>query len=231
MVRSKPSELVGKGIYALHEAARLANADGNTVRRWLLGYSYKHSGKTVTQPPIFRAEIGRIEDDFFISFVDLVELLFVANFRRRGIKWSVIKTAFESARDRFESDHPFSVLNFQTDGKRIFEETVLNGRRQLTDLEKKQLLLGDFIDRTLSKTLQFEKGSVRLWYPEFPSRLIVLDPSRSFGRPIVASNGVPTEVIFGALEADDDVQLVAREFGITAKEVRAVAEFQERLAA
>ena len=213
MLRSK-NKFLGKGIYTISEAARLTGSGNDTMRRWLLGYSYKRDGKVYDRPPIFSAEFGDVDGQFTISFQDLIELLFVARFRAKEVKWSIIHEAFKLAKERFESDHPFSAINFKTDGKRIFEETIRSGEVRLADLHLNQIVIADFIAPTLTKAIEFDTRRATIWYPQFPSKLILLDPQRSFGRPIVARGSVPTEILYLAYVAEEDFGLVARQFDL-----------------
>lgn len=223
---------VGKGLYTLQEATKLSEADYSTISRWLRGYAYRNkSGEYVERPPIFTAEFGDVNGQFIISFQDLIELLFVSSFRKRKVRWSVIHEAFEIARERFSSSHPFSAINFKTDGKTIFEEAIAGDRAQLSDLHMDQIVIADFIAPGLMKALEFEDGKAKVWFPRHPSKAIVLDPARSFGRPIVARSGIPTEVLFAAYEAEENYEAVAREFDSTANEVRQAVGFQRSLAA
>ncbi|MEM9569816.1 MAG: DUF433 domain-containing protein [Pseudomonadota bacterium] len=230
MLRSE-NEFIGKGVYTITEAARLTGARRETMRRWLLGYSQKRNGRIYERPPIFEAEFGDVDGQFNISFQDLIELLFVSRFREKGVKWSIIHEAFKLAKERFESDHPFSAINFKTDGKRIFEETVRSGRKQLSDLHLKQIVIADFIAPTLSKAIEFDVNKATIWYPQYPSRLILLDPQRSFGRPIIANGGVPTETLFLSYQAEEDFGIVARQFDLRVADVRSAVSFQRKLAA
>ncbi|WP_299550741.1 hypothetical protein [uncultured Tateyamaria sp.] len=230
MVRSR-NKFLGKGIYTISEAARLTGAGRDTISRWLLGYSYKRGGKFYERPPIFTTEFGDVDGQFTISFQDLIELLFVAKFRAKGVKWSIIHEAFKLARERFESEHPFSAINFKTDGQRIFEETIIAGAVQLADLHLNQIVIADFIAPTLTKAIEFDTRRATIWYPQFPSKLILLDPQRSFGRPIVSRGSVPTEALYLAYEAEEDFGLVARQFDLKVADVRSAVKFQERLAA
>jgi len=224
-------QLLGKGLYSIYEATRLSGASVSTVRRWLLGYTYKSGGRIRQRPPIFKADIGEIDGVFTISFRDLVELLFVHAFREKGVKWTAIHEAFELARKRFESEHPFSVINFKTVGKRIFEETILSGHKKLEDLNKQQFVIGDFIEPTLVNTLEFDRHSVRKWFPSYPSKAIVLDPKRSFGRPIISESGVPTQVIYAAFQAERDLSFVADEFETKKSAIKAAIRFESQMAA
>lgn len=229
MVRSE--SLLGKGLYTVPEASRLTGASYSTMRRWLTGYSYKRKGKVFDRPPIFEPEFGEVDGQLTISFQDLVELLFVTRFRARGVKWPIIHEAFELAKQRFESNHPFSAINFKTDGKRIFEETVNRGRKQLSDLHLNQIVIAEFIAPTLTKAIEFDTNGAAIWYPKFPSKVILLDPHRSFGRPILSESGVPTEAVFAAFEAEEDTAIVARQFDITGAQVNSAVNFQRQLAA
>ena len=228
---SSGSEFIGKGVYSIPEAAKLTGAGYDTMRRWLTGYTYSYKGKHIEKPPIFETEFGKVDGQMIVSFQDLVELLFVVRFRAKRVSWGIIHEAFEKAKDRFESNHPFSRLNYRTDGNRIFEDGLSRAGRQVTDLNTDQIVFADFIDRTLSKGIEFSNNEASVWFPKFPSKVIVLDPKRSFGRPIVNRVGIPTEVLFAAFEADEDYSIVARDFDLRVQEVKAAVSFQEKIAA
>jgi len=230
MFSSNP-EFVGRGVYSIPETAKLTGAGYDTMRRWLTGYTYKYKGKFIERPPIFETEFGKVDGQLIVSFQDLVELLFVVRFRAKKVPWGIIHEAFNKAKVRFESNHPFSRLNYRTDGKRIFEDGESVDGRQVTDLNTDQIVFAEFIDRTLSKGIEFSNREASVWFPRFPSRVVVLDPKRSFGRPIINRVGIPTEVLHAAFEADEDYSLVARDFDLRVKEVKAAVQFQEQIAA
>ncbi len=62
-------------------------------------------------------------------------------------------------------------------------------------------------------------------------RLVVLDPTRNFGRPIVARHGVPTEILANAAKATGSVAEVARWYEVSEREIQDAVEFEQRLAA
>jgi len=59
----------------------------------------------------------------------------------------------------------------------------------------------------------------------------VLDPRRSFGRPIVALHGVPTEVLACAARACGSVNEVSRWYEVPEAEIEDAVEFEHALAA
>ena len=78
----------------------------------------------------------------------------------------------------------------------------------------------------------FGTAMVARWFPLGASRnTIVLDPARAFGRPIVASGGVPTEVLAQAVEVEGSVERVAKLYEVPLPAVRDALAFQRQLAA
>ena len=233
MERSKGSNnpFLGKGVYTIYEAGRLTGAKRETLRRWLTGYTRKTGGDFREYPPIFESDFGYVDDEFVISFLDLIELLFVTRFRQHKVKWPIIREAFELAKTRFESGHPFSSLQFKTDGKYIFEKVISEAGEQITEIHNKQFVFSSIIEPTLYRALEFDGGEAKVWYPKYPSKVIVIDPARSFGRPIVASTGVPTYALFEAYRADEDWALVAADFDTPVQQVRSAVQFEYDLAA
>jgi uncharacterized protein (DUF433 family) len=69
------------------------------------------------------------------------------------------------------------------------------------------------------------------WWPLGEKRLVVLDPTRNFGRPIAALHGVPTEVLANAAQACQSITDVARWYEVPEAEIRDAIEFEQRLAA
>jgi uncharacterized protein (DUF433 family) len=72
---------------------------------------------------------------------------------------------------------------------------------------------------------------IRAWHPRPETPLVLLDPRRSFGRPIVEP-GVPTETLADALRTErGDVQRISGLFDVSEEAVRQAAVFQMTLAA
>ena len=96
----------------------------------------------------------------------------------------------------FKVAHPFCTNRFVTDGREIFVELHREtGEPSLVEIVNRQAVFAQII-RPFLKGLEFADGTglVR-WWPLGEQRSVVLDPTRNFGRPIVARHGVPTEVL------------------------------------
>lgn len=70
------------------------------------------------------------------------------------------------------------------------------------------------------------------WYPVKRSKAIVLDPSRNFGKPVLANTGIDTAAIFSAYKTEgENTKRVALLFEIPAAAVEAAVNFEQRNAA
>ena len=79
---------LARGYYTAAEAARLLRVPTNKVTRWAAGYEFKgRSGRFQESPPVihreFRSRTGEVE----LTFLDVIELLFVKKFREEEYLW------------------------------------------------------------------------------------------------------------------------------------------------
>jgi len=70
---------------------------------------------------------------------------------------------------------------------------------------------------------------VQSWRPR--SNRVILDPQRSFGEPIVADEGIPTDILASAYVAEGSVDAVARWYEVDPAAVEDAVEFEFSLAA
>lgn len=74
-------ETLGIGLYSIVEAGRLLQTPRRTLSRWIDGYVLKLRGGTKAYAPI----IARTDEKSYLTFGDLVELMYVRGFRNEGI--------------------------------------------------------------------------------------------------------------------------------------------------
>ena len=114
--------LIGIGIYSLSEAQKLARVPRRSIRRWIGGYSYTREGRRYDMAPVWEGDISPRDSEVSLSFLDLMELRFVHQFRKCGVSWRVIRDSARRACEIFEQSHPFATRRFRTDGRSIFVE-------------------------------------------------------------------------------------------------------------
>jgi uncharacterized protein (DUF433 family) len=201
------------------------------VKRLVKGYEFKgRSGQRSSMPPLFRGQFEDVDGVINLSFLDLIELLFVRDFRAHGVSMPVIRRAAQVAAELFgDSDHPFCLEQFSTDGKRIFATAATQeGDQHMLDLVQRQHVIKSVVEPFV-ENLQYEAGQLRRWFPLGKDRPVVLDPRFSFGAPIVEKYGVPTKVLYAASKAGDTEEEIAYWFNMPVPPVSAAIEFERGL--
>jgi uncharacterized protein (DUF433 family) len=230
-------DALGRGAYGAAEALRLINfrrsqamaprqISRQTVVRWLGGQDHSKALWTPDFRPI------ESDDAFDVSFRDLIELRFVKTFRDAGLSLQTIRECFGRAVDIVHDARPFSTRRFRTDGKTIFFE-ITDGVREgeLVDLKRCQNVFHRIVEPSLHD-LEFDADVLARWYPLGMSRKsIVVDPGRSFGRPILNDGGVPTETILRAVQTEGSPERMARLYELPLGAVRDAVSFEMQLAA
>lgn len=223
-------DLVGVGLYTIHDAARITRAAPREIRRWMFGYTFKtRGGELATSPPLWHSSIER---DDAIGFRDLLELRIVKEFVAHGVHLSVVRAALANARALIGSDYPFTRHRFLTDGRRIFHEALKSSENPLTDVAARQLVFETIIRPSLYAGIEYSRdGKARRWYPMPRTKAVVLDPEVSFGAPTLNGYGIPVETVTSAVRAEGSEAAVARMFDIPRAAVSAAMKYEGRLAA
>ena len=236
---STEPDALGRGAYSAVESLRLLNfsrpglpaarhLSRNTVTRWLRGYDH---GEASHSEPLWKPDYRNDDDQIELSFRDLIELRFVKTFRDLGVGLTTIRDCYRRAVDEVNDDRPFSTQKFRTDGKTIFLEiTEKDHDGRMIDLKKRQQVFRTFIEPSL-RDLEFDASTVARWYPMgVDQKSILVDPARSFGRPIVRG-GIPTEIIAEAVKLEGSIDAVVSLYEVSKAEVRGAIKFEQRLAA
>jgi uncharacterized protein (DUF433 family) len=225
-----------KPLFTPADARRIIGAPASTTRRWLEGYAFEHKGKQRTRGPRLSPSATRIEGVLLMSFLDLVEVRMARILRRQGVSWPHIDRAAAFFRDSWHNPHPFALRRFRTDGRSVFAELGRGiGDNSLLQLGADQFVFDALIEQSLFDILDFREDGVpwRLW-PRGRDASVVVDPSRSFGRPILDAQGVPVRMIAASYAANDNqIDRVARWFDLPVEAVEAAIRYEvgARLAA
>lgn len=228
--------MIGRGIYAPRQVARLVNLRLGTAfnehhfRRWARGYNRAGT----KYDPIIIPDLA--EDRHRMTFVEFIELLFVAFFRKHGISPEVIHAAACEGARLFDTRHPFAVTRFRTDGTSIFAELQRTGGHDLDlprdllveDLPRAQMVFPDLVEPYF-KDIDWGDVEAEAYWPCGHDGRIVLDPARCFGQPIDHDTGVPTEALYSFVEAGDDPRTIAEWYEVPLAAVEAAVRFERLL--
>jgi uncharacterized protein (DUF433 family) len=215
-------QFLGKGVYSLSEAERLTRIPRRRIRRWIEGYSFVSSGKRHRSPPVVLSDIGRNVGELALTFSDLIEIRFLDAFIQHGVSWRAVRIATERARELLSRQHPFSTKQFKTDGKDILAEIARHGKdRELLNLVKNQWELERVVNPMLFAGIEFNQfDEPERWWPMTKARLVVIDPARSFGAPIVSDGGVRTAILAASAAAEKSQKTTAQLYDVPLRAVR-----------
>lgn len=202
--------------YSIADAARYARAKPQTVSYW--HNSYARVG------PVLPGKARGAP----LSYLQLVEVAFVATFRSLGVSIQRIHHARDYLAQTFQTEHPFAELRLKTEGKHV----LLDLRDVERDAEIGRLIVADaagqiaWRDVIADRFAEFiYEGDLAIrWHVRGPDSPVVIDPRVSFGAPTI--RGVPTWVIKGRAQAGEPIEDIEEDFGLDRDEVIQALEFE-----
>lgn len=224
---------LGKGVYTLPSASRILKIDLGKMRRWVNGYTYRKSTNARSVKPLIKTEIEIHTDKVAISFLDLVELLFIKTFYEYGISISKIRNAADTASKLLNTSHPFAVRKMYTDGKGIFAKYAEeNNDAHILDMLNQQFQIKEVIAPLLYECIDFDNYEcAQKWWPLGKNNDVVLDPVRNFGRPILDRHNVRTELVYELYKAGHSLSEIREWYELDNTEVEAAIGFEQGLVA
>lgn len=168
-----------------------------------------------------------------LGFLDLTEIRFVDAFIDAGVSWKTLRKAQARAESLVNSTHPFSTRAFATDGHAIFAQLdrVHEDTEGILEVISRQHYFEQLIRPALTG-LEFRADhNPDRWWPLGLDRHVVIDPGRSFGRPIVSEEGVPTYVLARAWRVERDARGVCNWFDVSEVALKDAVEFEGSFAA
>ena len=222
-------------IYPTAEAGRLVGLHPARVSRWLQGYHYPYTPRSGQagvhrQAPVLSREKTPLPT--YASFLELIELLFVKRFVDNGMSLQKVRKALEEVKQKINTKH-FAQQIFFTNGHDIFLKMEHHGNAIMQMLANGQWVIAPVIQE-LGHRIEFDQITrvATRWYPLKNSKLVVLDPHYSFGRPSLSRNGIATANIYDLYLAEKKkIERVCSWFDIDKDEVKAAVSFEERAVA
>lgn len=185
-----------------------------TLRSWVCGRFYPTTaGPKRFQPVIRLPEISPP----VLSFVNLVEAYVLDAVRRKHeIKLAKVRNAVRYLEQNFQSPHPLAYERMLTDGWNLF----VNKYGHLINIsDEGQLAIKELLQIYLRRIEWDDAGLAKRLYPfirkkdlEEP-RFVVIDPTVSFGRPVLVGTGVPTAEIADRYKAGESMEELAQDYG------------------
>jgi uncharacterized protein (DUF433 family) len=232
-------KLLGVGIYSRVEAGHLLSLSAGRIGSWVRGYRYswgpKEKRRHGEQPAVIKTDIPIIDGSLAISFLELVELFVVKQFRDKNIPLQTVRVAWNHAARAFNTLHPFANRRVFTDGGRIFmalrDDDLAPDVLEVSSRRSPFQIIAGPVFKNSIKGIEFDEETelARRWWPEGRDVPVVLDPMIAFGAPVIAGTRVPTAILARYSETRP-VSAVADAFELPAERIEAAVDFESRLA-
>jgi uncharacterized protein (DUF433 family) len=202
--------------YHVSDAARYAGVAVGTIHNW-------QRAQKQYVPALAERERG-----FSLSFLQLVELRFVAAMREANISLHKIRAAREYLAKAFETEFPFADLRLKNDGQDILidleeSEGVEFKGKMLVATRGGQYSWKDVIGNKFNE-FEYVDRLARRWHVAGRNSPIIIDPQIAFGAPHV--RGVPTWVLKNRHDGGESSAEIARDFKLSQKLVKTALAFE-----
>lgn len=213
--------ILGSGVYSPREAARLVGTSAQEVMRWTRG-----SGPT---DPLWKAHYQFLDDATDLSFLDLIEVRVVKALRKSGVSLQAIRFALNLAEDRFGLSRPLATRSFKILGGDILMDAIENDG-ELISLSRKnpgQKVFSEIVKQSLND-LEYEDNYAVRWRPAIAQHVII-DPTRSFGAPLLDAYGISTKTIYEDFKQFGDARYLAKIYELPLRFVNDAVNFEKKL--
>jgi len=203
--------------YHVNDAARYAGTTPATIVSW-----QREQGQA-------GPALGVRDSGVALSFLQLVELRFVAAMRDLGMKLKDIRAAREYLQSQFKTEFPFADIRLKSDGQSILvdlEETEGAEFRGKVLVANKwgQYAWKEIIGERFHE-FQYGDRFARRWHVAGKSSPILIDPLIAYGSPQI--RGVPTWVVKNRHDGGESSDEIAKDFMLTKRQVKAALNFEQ----
>ena len=228
-------DLYDEPAYRATEAAHMLALPAGTVRAWSFGQDYPR--KDGRRKRFFALIEPADPKTKLLSFNNLCELHTLGAIRRHyHVPMMSVRNAAHFVAEKLDSSRPFLSADFLTNGVHLFIEragAVLNTSRQ------GQTALSPEFERELQRVSRNARGDAVQLFPatrDTPTladqpKFVVIDPTLSFGRPVLAGAGIRTDIIQDRFLAGDSPRDMAEDYGVDEPLILEALRFEQRLAA
>lgn len=217
---------LGDGIYTLSDASRLLEIPSSKLRSWVSGYLRDDNRHYPAGGFKSRGE-GRGKT---FDFVTLIEVFVVAWLRELGVSMKTVRAARAELSQRFNTSSPFALEGILCDGKQVMKSLP---KDCILELGRGGLLSFKSIIEPFCKRLDFDAVThlAEKFYPDGRESSVVVDPRRSFGRPVIDNTNITTEMVACFIRSGDRIEEIAINYDLEPDQVKKAWEFEQRIAA
>jgi len=210
------------------EAARLLRVPQGTLHYWLEGGVRR--GRQYR--PIIRE---KPRDRRTITWAEFLEAGLLRQYRReRGVPMAELRAVIDKLRAQLGVPYPLAHQQPYVGAGRqlvreVQDEVGLDPEYFLVAIARDQLVLTSASEAFVER-VRWADGVAASWRPHEDRRSpVVIAPDQRFGKPMV--KGISTEVLWEHDDAGEDVDAIAEDFGLQARDVRWALSYENALRA
>ena len=213
-------------MYTFGETARLSGVAPATVRNWVRGYTVNDR----SVPPLFESAA---KDAASVSFLQLIEIVVAARFRKDRITFKRVRAAYDRARAEWGLGYPFAHLRLEALGGHIVHwlEPKVPGESVQTLDSPEQWSLPGLVMNVVHQLDYDELNLAAKWHPAGREAPIVIDPRVSAGLPTIEHRGVTLSSLRKRWKSGYTIDFIADDFGIKPEVVERALQYADTVAA
>ncbi len=226
--------------YTVPEAARYLGVHPGTFRRWVDGYTFTPSHRTVPtvgKPIVHSASSKRHAPR--LAFAALVEGAVIDALKKAGLSLQALRRIAKTLQTDFGDEWALASHRLTLSGGtgRSGPEVLWDYAEQhgddevLVALDTKQRVFADVVRDYLERIIYLDEYAGQIYLPVTRERLLLVDPQRNFGRPMFGSNATPVGPVLDRVDAGEAIASVARDYALDVDEIRLAARHASALAA
>lgn len=214
--------------YRFPEAARLVARPSETIRRWAIGHQRVYRGKPATDKPLIQID-GSVEQGLPLSFLNLIELRFLASYRQ-GVSLPAIRRALDFAAQELGVERPLLEVEFAAHGRELFLRYAEEGGEQyFMNASRRGQVAWPEAATVLLESLEYDASehAAYRWWPLGKQKPVLLDTRLNGGRPSTAKAGVRTAAIATRARSGWPIDEIAADVAATTDEVEAALQLEQ----
>ncbi len=210
--------------YSISEVTHYLQIPPSTLRSWVKGRLYPtEAGEKFFAPLIVLSETSTVGLPA-LSFINVVEAHVLDALRREHrVAMHKVREALSYIGQELPSKHPLADQKFETDGMHLFVEKY----GQLINVTQQgQLAMRHILRMYLSRIERDAAGvPVKLYLftrtrTANEPKVIAMDSSLSFGRPVLAGTGITTAIIAERYKAGESIEDLARDYDLAPQAIQ-----------
>lgn len=220
-MKTTAKQVMETPIYGISEAAQYLRVPPATLKYWVKGGA---------SPLIKLASV----DPSRLSFNNLLECHVLSSMRSiYDVKIPKVRQALAELSNYVQHRHPLIEQVFMTNRRDLFIEHL----GQIVALTPGgQVQIRDTVAHYMQRVEQDPNGLFKL-YPFVMGRapnepkLILMNPSVGFGKPVIAGTGISTAVVASRFNARESIEELASEYSVKPQQIEEAIRWEQKTAA